>query len=82
MPPLTAVAMSGGLDSSVTAWLLASAGEPVVGLSMGQTAEELARCDAACGSRAGTASPVLCVPRVAGNGERLVEVRVGEEHFP
>ena len=31
---LTAVAMSGGLDSSVAAWLLASRGEPVVGLSM------------------------------------------------
>jgi tRNA-specific 2-thiouridylase len=31
---LTAVAMSGGLDSSVTAWLLAREGEPVVGLSM------------------------------------------------
>ncbi|HEY0782464.1 MAG TPA: tRNA 2-thiouridine(34) synthase MnmA [Thermoanaerobaculia bacterium] len=30
----TAVAMSGGLDSSVTAWLLAQSGEPVVGLSM------------------------------------------------
>ncbi len=34
MTPLTAVAMSGGLDSSVTAWLLAAGGEPVVGLSM------------------------------------------------
>jgi len=35
-PPdsLTAVAMSGGLDSSVTAWLLAREGRPVVGLSM------------------------------------------------
>ena len=35
-PPagLVAVAMSGGLDSSVTAWLLARAGQPVVGLSM------------------------------------------------
>ena len=31
---LTAVAMSGGLDSSVTAWLLARQGQPVVGLSM------------------------------------------------
>jgi tRNA-specific 2-thiouridylase len=31
---LVAVAMSGGLDSSVTAWLLASSGRPVVGLSM------------------------------------------------
>jgi tRNA-specific 2-thiouridylase len=31
---LTAVAMSGGLDSSVTAWLLAQSGVPVVGLSM------------------------------------------------
>jgi len=31
---LTAVAMSGGLDSSVTAWLLAREGLPVVGLSM------------------------------------------------
>jgi tRNA-uridine 2-sulfurtransferase len=31
---LTAVAMSGGLDSSVTALLLARRGEPVVGLSM------------------------------------------------
>ncbi|MBW8879163.1 MAG: tRNA 2-thiouridine(34) synthase MnmA [Acidobacteria bacterium] len=31
---LTAVAMSGGLDSSVTAWLLAREGRPVVGLSM------------------------------------------------
>ena len=30
----TAVAMSGGLDSSVTAWLLARSGEPVIGLSM------------------------------------------------
>jgi tRNA-specific 2-thiouridylase len=29
-----AVAMSGGLDSSVTAWLLARAGQPVIGLSM------------------------------------------------
>lgn len=29
-----AVAMSGGLDSSVTAWLLAQAGETVIGLSM------------------------------------------------
>ena len=32
--PLIAVAMSGGLDSSVTAWLLAKQGRPVVGLSM------------------------------------------------
>ena len=31
---LTAVAMSGGLDSSVAAWLLAERGEAVVGLSM------------------------------------------------
>ena len=31
---LTAVAMSGGLDSSVAAWMLARRGEPVVGLSM------------------------------------------------
>src|SRR5688572_3662910 len=31
---MTAVAMSGGLDSSVTAWLLARQGVPVVGLSM------------------------------------------------
>jgi tRNA-uridine 2-sulfurtransferase len=31
---LIAVAMSGGLDSSVTAWLLAKQGHPVVGLSM------------------------------------------------
>jgi tRNA-specific 2-thiouridylase len=31
---LVAVAMSGGLDSSVAAWLLARAGRPVVGLSM------------------------------------------------
>lgn len=34
MSSLTAVAMSGGLDSSVVAWLLADRGEPVVGLSM------------------------------------------------
>lgn len=32
--PRIAVAMSGGLDSSVAAWLLARRGEPVVGLSM------------------------------------------------
>jgi len=32
--PRVAVAMSGGLDSSVAAWLLARRGEPVVGLSM------------------------------------------------
>jgi tRNA-specific 2-thiouridylase len=31
---LVAVAMSGGLDSSVTAWMLARAGRPVIGLSM------------------------------------------------
>jgi tRNA-specific 2-thiouridylase len=31
---MTAVAMSGGLDSSVTAWLLAQQGEAVIGLSM------------------------------------------------
>lgn len=31
---LIAAAMSGGIDSSVAAWLLASAGRPVVGLSM------------------------------------------------
>lgn len=34
MKPTIAVAMSGGLDSSVTAWLLAQAGNPVIGLSM------------------------------------------------
>lgn len=34
MSGLTAVAMSGGLDSSVAAWLLASSGEPAIGLSM------------------------------------------------
>jgi tRNA-uridine 2-sulfurtransferase len=33
-PGLIAVAMSGGLDSSVTAWMLARQGRPVVGLSM------------------------------------------------
>ena len=33
-PRRTVVAMSGGLDSSVVAWLLARAGEDVVGLSM------------------------------------------------
>lgn len=33
-PAMIAVAMSGGLDSSVTAWLLARQGVPVVGLSM------------------------------------------------
>ena len=33
-PPLTAVAMSGGLDSSVAALLLKQQGVPVVGLSM------------------------------------------------
>ena len=33
-PGLIAVAMSGGLDSSVTASLLAKSGQPVVGLSM------------------------------------------------
>lgn len=33
-PAIVAVAMSGGLDSSVTAWLLARQGVPVVGLSM------------------------------------------------
>jgi tRNA-specific 2-thiouridylase len=33
-PGLIAVAMSGGLDSSVAAWMLARAGRPVVGLSM------------------------------------------------
>ena len=33
-PCLIAVAMSGGLDSSVTAWMLAREGRPVVGLSM------------------------------------------------
>lgn len=32
--PRTAVAMSGGLDSSVAAWLLARRGEPVIGLSL------------------------------------------------
>lgn len=31
---MIAVAMSGGLDSSVTAWMLAKRGDPVVGLSM------------------------------------------------
>jgi tRNA-specific 2-thiouridylase len=31
---MIAVAMSGGLDSSMAAWLLSRAGEPVVGLSM------------------------------------------------
>ncbi len=31
---MTAVAMSGGLDSSVVAWLLSRSGQPVVGLSM------------------------------------------------
>lgn len=31
---LVAVAMSGGLDSSVAAWMLARAGQPVIGLSM------------------------------------------------
>ena len=34
MSGLTAVAMSGGLDSSVAAWLLAREGRPLVGLSM------------------------------------------------
>ena len=33
-PGLIAVAMSGGLDSSVTAWMLAREGRSVVGLSM------------------------------------------------
>ncbi len=34
MKPTIAVAMSGGLDSSMTAWLLSRAGYPVIGLSM------------------------------------------------
>lgn len=34
VPARTVVAMSGGLDSSVAAWLLARAGEDVVGISM------------------------------------------------
>lgn len=34
MSGLVAVAMSGGLDSSVVAWMLVQSGEPVVGLSM------------------------------------------------
>ncbi|MGB6846681.1 MAG: tRNA 2-thiouridine(34) synthase MnmA, partial [Thermoanaerobaculia bacterium] len=34
MSELTAVAMSGGLDSSVAAWLLSREDQPVVGLSM------------------------------------------------
>ena len=34
MSEITAVAMSGGLDSSVVAWLLSRQDEPVVGLSM------------------------------------------------
>lgn len=34
MKSTIAVAMSGGLDSSVTAWLLSRAGHPVIGLSM------------------------------------------------
>lgn len=34
MSGLTAVAMSGGLDSSVTAWLLSRGDRPVIGLSM------------------------------------------------
>ena len=34
MPELTAVAMSGGLDSSVVAWLLSRDESPVIGLSM------------------------------------------------
>ncbi len=34
MAGLTAVAMSGGLDSSVTAWMLAESGEATIGLSM------------------------------------------------
>ena len=34
MSGVTAVAMSGGLDSSVAAWLLSRDGEPVIGLSM------------------------------------------------
>jgi tRNA-specific 2-thiouridylase len=46
-----AVAMSGGLDSSVTAWLLAQEGRPVVGLSMllwdQSTVEAHGRC---CGA--------------------------------
>lgn len=34
MSAITAVAMSGGLDSSVAAWLLSRQGQPVIGLSM------------------------------------------------
>lgn len=53
--PLTAVAMSGGLDSSVTAWLLAREGLPVVGLSMllWDESEEPGRATAHTGSRNG-----------------------------
>ncbi len=51
MSTLTAVAMSGGLDSSVAAWLLARQGIPVVGLSMllwdQSTVEANGRC---CGA--------------------------------
>lgn len=50
-PGLIAVAMSGGLDSSMAAWLLARSGEPVVGLSMllwdRSSEEENGRC---CGA--------------------------------
>ncbi len=50
-PELIAVAMSGGLDSSVAAWMLAREGRPVVGLSMllwdQSTVEAHGRC---CGA--------------------------------
>ena len=50
-PELIAVAMSGGLDSSVAAWVLKQSGQPVVGLSMllwdRSTEERNGRC---CGA--------------------------------
>ena len=75
---LTAVAMSGGLDSSVTAWLLAREGLPVVGLSMllWDEMEQAGRATAQAGSGGGR----CCGALVLGDARRVAQ-QAGIPHY-